>query len=218
MNIIFLDIDGVLNSLTSHYFNYSYPNEKIPEYLEHQSKVTSKIDLHDLKHLCLYSATNLAHILLNTENTKIVVSSTWRKRLSVEYFNDLLNTIGVTKKHKCIFCNGVGHLFNSGSNGEFVKGSDCSHCNATGYHLNNPVKDIVIDKTPVLRGQERGEEIKLWLKENKEKYNVQNFVILDDDGDMADYKNTANFIQTNADNGLTMTDAQKAIKVLKEEL
>ena len=112
MNIIFLDIDGVLNSMTSHYFNHSYPNENVSEYILNLSPNKDKMKIHNIKHLCLYSCTNLAQILLEVPNTKIVVSSTWRKRLSVDELNLLLHTMGVTKTHNCIYCNGVGHYYN----------------------------------------------------------------------------------------------------------
>lgn len=41
--------------------------------------------------------------------------------------------------------------------------------------------EYLIDKTPELFAESRGQEIAQWLKENKERFNVTGFVILDDD-------------------------------------
>jgi len=55
-------------------------------------------------------------------------------------------------------------------------------------------KDIVIGKTPSLN-TERGFEIKHWL-DNHPEFDISEFVILDDDGDMGPYYGTKNFVQT----------------------
>ena len=63
---------------------------------------------------------------------------------------------------------------------------------------------------------ERGDEIKAWLKANdKINYNIESFVILDDDSDMADLKDR--LVQTTWKLGLTRKLANKAIRMLNGE-
>jgi len=90
----------------------------------------------------------------------------------------------------------------------------------------------VIDRTPkIVRGQKfsenvpRGREIQEWLDDNTKvpegsclmpKYQVDDFMIVDDDSDMAHLKKT-NFLQTNPDLGFTYLDATKiARRFLKD--
>lgn len=70
----------------------------------------------------------------------------------------------------------------------------------------------VYNQTPQLTfaGRKRGDEIRQWLKENKE---IEKFAILDDESDMREYKNT-NLFQTNAEVGLTKEIADKVIEFL----
>lgn len=60
---------------------------------------------------------------------------------------------------------------------------------------------------------ERGQEIKAWLQDIKE-YQVNKFVILDDESDMMDLKNF--LIKTNYKTGITDADVNKAINMLKD--
>jgi hypothetical protein len=62
MNIIFLDIDGVLNS----------EQQVIKLYRENQQ---ARIN----RDFCPLAVSNLLHIVESISNTKIVISSTWRK-------------------------------------------------------------------------------------------------------------------------------------------
>ena len=165
-----------------------------------------------MSQLSLHNCANLSKILLEVPEAKIVISSTWRKRLSIDELNDLLHTMGVSKPHKCIVCNGVGHLFNF-TNGFSEKGSDCKKCSGNGLNNNQIDYNIIIDKTPFVQGASRGDEIKTWIQKNKS-LNISHFVILDDDSDMGEYKESNHFIQTNPDNGLTYSDSEKAIKSL----
>lgn len=60
-------------------------------------------------------------------------------------------------------------------------------------------------------GQMRGEEVDLWLSEHS---NIENYVILDDDGDFLDSQ-MDHFVQTNGNVGLTEKNAERAIQILK---
>lgn len=74
----------------------------------------------------------------------------------------------------------------------------------------------IVDITPTLHGEGdmRGSEIDKWIVENKEEYNIESFVILDDDSDM--FPHMDRLVHTNNRIGLTMQDAEVAIKKLNE--
>lgn len=59
----------------------------------------------------------------------------------------------------------------------------------------------------------RGDEIKDWLDEHTD---VENYVIIDDDGDMRDDQ-LYHFVQTNFEDGLTEVETKRAIKVLNRK-
>lgn len=71
----------------------------------------------------------------------------------------------------------------------------------------------VIGATPRL-GRKRGYEIQEWLDNNPD---VTHYVILDDNSDMLDSQ-LGNFVKTDMFRGLCGADAEKAIKILNEEL
>lgn len=60
---------------------------------------------------------------------------------------------------------------------------------------------------------ERGQEIKAWLQDVKE-YQIDKFVILDDESDMSDLKKY--LIKTNYKTGITDADVNKVIETLKD--
>lgn len=69
--------------------------------------------------------------------------------------------------------------------------------------------DNLYDTTPIYSSP-RGKEIQAWLDNHPE---TDNYVILDDDGDMLPSQ-AYHFVQTNYEDGLTETEAVRAIKVL----
>lgn len=77
----------------------------------------------------------------------------------------------------------------------------------------------IIDVTPRLLPKkmslpvERGQEIKAWLQDVKE-YQIDKFVILDDESDMNDLKKY--LIKTNYKTGITDADVNKVIETLKD--
>lgn len=70
----------------------------------------------------------------------------------------------------------------------------------------------VIDKTPLL-DTSRGEEIKAWLDNN----HVDNFVIIDDDGNDFLDEQKHKLVQTTFENGLTEKEVDEAITILNME-
>lgn len=77
MNIIFLDIDGVLNCQVF-YENYGYPKD---------------IDNYERENICelrLKWLTDLCH----DTNSKVVISSSWRSGRDIKYFQDTFDKLG----------------------------------------------------------------------------------------------------------------------------
>jgi hypothetical protein len=58
----------------------------------------------------------------------------------------------------------------------------------------------------------RGEEIQAWLDAHRGLYDIESFVILDDEADMAHLGPT--LVQTHFKLGLTLDDAERAIRIL----
>lgn len=218
VNIIFLDMDGVMNSEESNFFNFHFNNEKYASYLLKKSPFENNIDLQDIQWTSPICCSNLTKILQECPNTKIVISSTWRKRdyFTKSYANQLFHTLGITKAHPCTHCDGDGGIYSSNGKGGIVRSHGCTVCNGLKNNPNTIDKDLIIDFTPVLQGKPRGDEIALWLKENKDKYDVNQFVILDDDTDMAEFKDTPHFVQTNNEQGLSIQEVKRIIEFLNE--
>lgn len=101
------------------------------------------------------------------------------------------------------------------TNAKIVISSSWRILSGTKNTLIKRLKDFNIEvysETPHLcsDGIRRGDEIRQWLKENKE---IENFVILDDESDMREFTKT-NLFQTNMEIGLTKDIADKVIEFL----
>ena len=70
-----------------------------------------------------------------------------------------------------------------------------------------------IGSTPYLIDGCRGDEIREWMNTCKEE--IESFVILDDESDMAEFTKT-NLVKTNAEVGLQEEDILKCIDILKD--
>lgn len=77
LDILFLDLDGVLNSYT---FSKKNPDLEFPYGLELDPKACSL----------------LASFLKDYPEIKVVICSSWRDTLSVEQFNEILSPVGIT--------------------------------------------------------------------------------------------------------------------------
>lgn len=76
----------------------------------------------------------------------------------------------------------------------------------------------IIDLTPYLWRQKRGDEIQKWLDEHPPPEGVERpFVILDDDSDMVHLR-TTNFVKVGNRTGLRRRDVEKALKILKVDV
>ena len=69
----------------------------------------------------------------------------------------------------------------------------------------------IIDCTPILNGCCRGDEIRKWLDKTIE--DIEQFVILDDESDMAEFRET-NLVRTDNRIGLQENDVRKCIDIL----
>lgn len=97
----------------------------------------------------------------------------------------------------------------------------CKKCNAeivlsSTWRLNKNWENLaqtldlpIVDRTPQVLSEDRGQEITLWLENNT----VFNYVIIDDHNDMTE-KQQANFIQTDPKNGLLYENYQKILEIL----
>lgn len=162
--ILFLDIDGVLNSHQSADYFHRVRGEWNP-----------------YEEFCPISVGNLCTILEEVPDLKIIMSSTWRIGIpNLEKLKEIFDALPTSIESSLI-------------------------------------KSRLIDKTPVHRDSPRGLEIQEWVDVNKDKLTKDfRMVILDDDSDMAHLK--PHLIQTNGVLGLTLLDAQKAIRVFKSDL
>ena len=156
IKIIFLDIDGVLNSK------------------QYKRKIGSKFD--DPKYQIDPLAVKRLNDIIAATNTKIVISSTWR--LSFIYAANALQ-----KMQDCFADYGINDIV------------DCTP------------QILASDGTPLISF--RGDEIKEWLKNNKD---VSSFVVLDDI-DMSDEFGNK-MILTSEEDGLQDHHVQMAIGTL----
>lgn len=126
MKVIFLDIDGVLNTADSMYMDRFIPCEDIDGQIvpDHLS----------------YRSVRILNDIIKETGAKVVISSTWRLGRSVEWLQKLLDRYGFE--------------------GE------------------------VIGRTGKLWDECRGAEIQQWL-DVKTDYDIESFIIIDDDSDMA---------------------------------
>lgn len=72
----------------------------------------------------------------------------------------------------------------------------------------------LMDCTPELPGSCRGDEIRQWLTDNVYNYDIENFVILDDEANMAEFTDK-NLVQTDTNIGLEKQNAIECIRTLK---
>ena len=163
MKVIFLDIDGVLNTevfITAIHelFKGKNPHQKMMDKFGH------KFDPLALRFL---------NYIIEKTGAKIVISSSWRlsglKRMQEMW----------KARNLC---------------GEVIDITPCLMSKS---------------KLPFDERFERGTEIKMWLDENP----VESYVIIDDDNDMLPEQQD-NFVMTNQFYGITLQDAEKAIKIL----
>lgn len=179
--IIFLDIDGVLN--TGRNMFLMFDNE---------------------------SMRNLMNIIDHT-GAKIVISSSWRtdipvmKQKFIEHGCEqeiLDNIIGITVRgYNCVI---------KGSNLPIVRGNEIKHWVDTylkhPWHSNSDLKKIYSSY------KEDGSFKCMVTNDLNIDYT---YIILDDDDDIL-YEQKNNYIQTNPEIGITLTDVQKAIDILNK--
>lgn len=72
----------------------------------------------------------------------------------------------------------------------------------------------LMDCTPELPSSCRGDEIRQWLTDNVYNYDIENFVILDDEANMAEFTDK-NLVQTDTNIGLQKQNAIECIRTLK---
>lgn len=181
MKVIFLDIDGVLN--TEHYITAFWDMCKRMELKRPEANSLMKEIMRDEygNHFCPVACRNLDWIIKETD-AKIVISSTWRMS-GLNVMRDMWRDRGLS--------------------GEIIDVTPIHSLKKCGRN-----KEL-----PFAERMERGNEIQAWLDAHPE---VESYVIFDDDNDMLPSQMN-NFIQTDEFYGITLKDAEMAIKILKNE-
>lgn len=162
MKIIFLDVDGVLNSHQSYIKNYrDWVLKGKPEEKGIGFRAVDRPDP-----VCM---SNLKYILECCPDARIVISSSWR--------HGLLKPLAAHFRR---------------------------------HHI--PWRGMVIGKTWRVRwsGGPRGEEIQAWLDKNGKKFNIEDFVIIDDSNDMGDLTKNHLYL-TDANSGLQYPMAEDIV-------
>jgi hypothetical protein len=156
MKVVFLDIDGVLNSFQS-----------IEAARRIKSNRQDSIGVNE-DCFCPMAISNLNTLFEDIHNLWGVVSSTWRKQYDIEQIRNFLSMAGFLYPWK------------------------------------------IFDRTPThLSNYYRGNEIYWWLSDHAEEYEVNSFVILDDNSDMNPYEK--HLVQTNGKHGFMYEDLIKSI-------
>jgi len=168
MKLIFLDMDGVMNSFQSAYWYRNMLGHKEPDWVDYKTTETTAFNNYE-KQLCPLACSNLRHIMESHPDVKIIISSTWRAGRKPEFFNRLFKHFKIIKEDRVIGC------------------------------------------TPRLN-KERGYEIQDWLTKFEE--DVEDFIILDDDGDMGPYCKTHHFVQTSCKTGFDYYKMEEVDKIL----
>jgi hypothetical protein len=163
--VIFLDIDGVLNS---HIYFSSRESIKEDERLNNDPDGHDKNDLIDPK-----AVENLNEIVRNVPNVEFVLSSTWRRGHHITEMTEILKSKGF-----------IG-IINSAT----------------------PICDF--------KGSVRGNEISIWLENNRD-FNFNNYVIIDDDSDMLLHQKN-NFLHVDSYAGLTRNQSYKIYRFLNNK-
>ena len=204
MKIIFLDMDGVMNSIQSVMFFHDFIGMQSNWFQRYMPGDIDPVRNYE-NEICPMAVSNMRALLKNHPDIRFVISSTWRRGRDEEWFNKLFKHIGITGDNHCYWCDGEG---------KYSGGEDCRKCNATGV-LKCPIgdDDLVIGRTPYLSAHERGEEIQDWLDNDGKKYDIEEFAILDDDSDMAHLYDTPHFIQTDGKVGFDYRKKEEVDKL-----
>jgi hypothetical protein len=189
MKIIFLDFDGVLN----HELWYKKRFETI-----NKDDVSTNYPYYEFD---LEAVNNLNKIIKETD-AKVVVSSTWRIGKTVKQLQDMLNLVGfkgeVIDTSPSFYARGIDNEENK-INYTIPRGCEID------WWLENKGKFQRIN----------------WSMERQEEYleksSVKNYVILDDDSDML-LSQKEHFIKTSQYRGLTESDVNIAINILKSKI
>lgn len=153
MIIIFLDIDGVLfrvsDSQIEKHLRKRYAELKIePSKQDFSAKEWAEACAELLDKQALeYFNQLIAIIESRGESVGIVVSSDWRRRLSVVELQKLFQQHAFSKKIIDKIADNI---------------------------------DVIDDEIGIHLPLERGEQIDVWLQQNRERFNVSNFLVIDD--------------------------------------
>lgn len=192
--VLFLDIDGVLNS--DAYFR-SQRHKQVPRPPE-DSPLPEKSRAIALRNIDGNAVRRLQYIITSTEAV-VVLSSTWR------YYHDLADVQSYLHHHGGRSIRVVDRTpFDQELEGPYAP-----------YAVSARRGDLRAGTHP------RGYEIDQWLSQNEP---VRSYAILDDDDDMVAHDETRSrefaerFIRTNPSHGLQNPHADRTIRALRRQL
>jgi hypothetical protein len=173
MNIIFLDVDGVLNIMSDSYNSFAWVNHG-----------SDAVEPHLMK--------RLEHLIENTVNAHIVVSSSWHNQ----------DLIRVLSKLRFKYVDRIiGRTIRVVSSDVQIDAQSTMIVKDTGnIHLNN-----------------RGDQIQQWLNENE--LPIFNYVVLEDEvsdvcGERCDTIPHSNVVEVDMKEGLSHANIEMAIEIL----
>jgi len=105
MKIIMLDMDGVLNSWQSAYWYREMLGHKEDEWVNYRVEDIDKEDdefSEYAKQLCPLACANLRSILEDYPDSRIVISSTWRRGRTPDWFNRLFRMFKILDEDRVI--------------------------------------------------------------------------------------------------------------------
>jgi HAD domain in Swiss Army Knife RNA repair proteins len=88
--LLFLDCDGVLNSINWFHFRGTVEGKKRREFFFNNYEGRTALELHLLEPECVSRVSKLVHSV----GAKVVISSTWREGSSPEHFESLFKELG----------------------------------------------------------------------------------------------------------------------------
>ena len=192
MKIIFLDIDGVLNS---HKFLYDDGGFERQKKIDENGRKFKALDPSHAWYKAMLDPDAIKRLqtVIQTTGAKVVVSSSWRLGMDLKTLIDLFASYNIEVIDKTPMCH---------ADFEY----DTNFSNANYRDLDNPDDDRKYD--------ERGQEIAQWLKlNNKKKLKVTSYVVIDDSGDAGE-GHKERFVKTKWESGFLDEHIDETIRIL----
>jgi hypothetical protein len=199
VRLVFLDVDGVLNSMKTCLLTGSYPYLKVDYTLydngmfnSPSEKVLIEPFIENPDGIDKYSIGLLNKLLIAT-NSHIVLSSTWRLNLDVYQCRDFLGAMGIDPLR----------VIGKTHSGNDIRGEEVFNwLQGAGEKRSANGHDFYVTHGRLIKSL-AGVEL-----------NVRSYVILDDSSDFTEEQKLSHFVQTDDNDGLGLTDTLLAGAIL----